>query len=206
MATKDAVGSKTDQENVPFSPWAKLDLAITIVLYSWPALTLAVQSSWGGTDSKGKREWLCGAIAELFTSRPETDAGDIEEILIQVMSDEFDVVVDDESVSQVADRIYQLKVDIENGNFRQVDAMWATWQEKEQSGALDLPNSMFSKVETNEEDQETDNDEDEDEEDDDDDKDVDMADARAFNRPPRQRQEPEVDDDGFTKVAGRRKR
>jgi hypothetical protein len=33
----------------------------------------------------------------MLADRPETDAVDLEEVLIQVMNDEFDVAVDDES-------------------------------------------------------------------------------------------------------------
>src|SRR5436189_6394926 len=72
------------------SPSAQLDLAITLILHSWPALSLAVQSSWGGPASADKRDWRCGAIPELFISRPETAAQDVEDVLTQVRNDESD--------------------------------------------------------------------------------------------------------------------
>src|SRR5262249_31048555 len=45
---------------------AKFELGLTLVLNAWQALTLAVQNQWGGPDSKDKRDWMCGAVAELF--------------------------------------------------------------------------------------------------------------------------------------------
>ena len=192
--------TKTD-DNAPLSPSAQLDLAITLTLYSWPALSLAVESSWGGPTSSDKRDWFCGAIADLFTSRPETDAADLEDVLIQVMNDEFEVAVDDDSAGDIADRICELKSEIEKGDHSRVQKMWEEFKTKSQRAGGD-PASLFKKVEARDEDQETD-----DEEDDGGESDVDMEDAPATNaRPPRQREEPEVDEDGFTKVASRKKR
>ncbi|KAJ5776457.1 uncharacterized protein N7511_001468 [Penicillium nucicola] len=169
-----------------------LDLAITLSLHNWPALSLAVQSNWGGPTSGDKRDWLCGAISEMFTERPETDAIDLEDILIQVMNDEFDVVVDDESAGNVADQIMELKMHTDRGDFAPIQHMWEAWQKKSQSKPAD---GQFQKVE--DEDQETDGDDSE--------EDVDMDDAPSLVRAPRERVEPEIDDDGFTKVVGKRR-
>lgn len=189
------------EEDAPLSPSAQLDLAITLTLYSWPALSLSVESSWGGPTSGAKRDWFCGAIAELFTSRPETDAQDLEEVLIQVMNDEFEVAVDDDSAADIADRICELKSGIEKGDYARVQAMWEDYKTKQEGAGRD-PTSLFKKVEARDEDQETDE-----EEDDDEGSDVDMEDApTTAARPQRQREEPEVDEDGFTKVASKKKR
>lgn len=180
----------------------KLDLAITLALNTWPSLTLAVQSSWGGPASSDKRDWLCGAISDIFTTRPETDSYDIEDILVQVMSDEFDVAVDDGSAGVVADHIMSLKTQIDAGDYQEVDKMWAEYQER-QKNRKGTEQSMFKQVDTKDEDQETDGDEEED----DDDDDEDMEDAPSLVvRPPREKIEPEVDEDGFTKVVGKKKR
>lgn len=173
------------------SQTAQLDLAITLILNSWPALTLAVQSSWGGPTSGEKRDWLCGAISDLFADRPETDADDLEEVLVQVMNDEFEVAVDDGSAGDIADRICVVREEVLKGEFGTVKALWEEWKEKGDKKVV------FSKVE--EEDQETDGEDEEDE-------DVDMEDAPPAPQPPRERIEPEVDEDGFTKVVGRKRK
>ncbi|KAI1918194.1 rRNA accumulation- protein [Ophidiomyces ophidiicola] len=181
----------------PLSPSAQLDLAITLILNCWPVLNLAVQSSWGGPNSSEKRDWLCAAVAELFSSRPDTDSIDLEEVLLQVMNDEFDVVVDDESGADIADRIMEVKAEIEKGELARVNKLWEEYNERERRGGDNL--SLFKGVDVKDEDQETDGDEDEEE------SDVEMADAPT-SKPPKERELPEVDEDGFTKVVGRRKR
>ncbi|KAM5439769.1 rRNA accumulation-related protein [Microsporum ferrugineum] len=192
------------EERAPLSPSAQLDLAITLTLYSWPSLTLAVESSWGGPTSKSKRDWFCGAIAELFSTHPETDAQDLEDVLIQVMTDEFDVVVDDGSVSIIADQICELKAEIEKGKFDRVEAMWEQFKADEQNGGNKLPTNIINRVGVNGDDDSSDDNDDYD--DDEDDEDIDMADAPAPRSAPKQREEPEVDEDGFTKVVSKKKR
>jgi pre-rRNA-processing protein TSR2 len=172
-----------------------LDLGITLALNDWPALSLAVQSNWGGPTSSDKRAWLCGAISEMLTERPETDAEDLEDVLIQVMNDEFDVVIDDESAGNVALEIMEMRQNTERGNFAEISAMWEIYQRKSQQKSASA--AMFKQVEAQDEDQETD--EESDEEDD-----VEMGDAPALVRAPREKTEPEIDDDGFTMVKKKR--
>ena len=175
-----------------------LDLGITLALNNWPALTLAVQSNWGGPTSEDKRAWLCGAISEMLSDRPETDAEDLEDVLIQVMNDEFDVVVDDESAGNVAAEIMDMKAQTVRGEFASIQQTWEAWQRKSQQKSAS--SAMFKQVEARDEDQETD------ESDEEESGDVEMGDAPALVRVPREKVEPEVDDDGFTKVVGKKKR
>ncbi|KAJ5081626.1 hypothetical protein NUU61_009890 [Penicillium alfredii] len=179
-----------------------LDLGITLALNNWPALTLAVQSSWGGPTSADKRDWLCGAISDMLAERPETDAEDLEDVLVQVMNDEFDVVVDDESAAPVAAQIMDIKSQTARGDFGPVREMWDAWQQRK-SQQKSAAAGLFKKVEAHDEDQETDDEEDSDGADA---GDVEMGDAPALVRAPREKVEPEIDDDGFTKVVGKKKR
>lgn len=176
-----------------------LDLAIIMALHTWPALSLAVSSNWGGPASSDKRDWLCGAISDMLQDRPETDAEDLEDVLIQVMSDEFDVVIDDESAAGVAVMITRMREQVKRGEFGEINEMWVDWETKRKNKGKDDTAAMFKKVEGNDADQET-----SDEEDDEDD--VEMGEAPELVAAPRERVEPEIDEDGFTKVVGRRKR
>ncbi len=96
--------------SVPLTLSAQIDLLVALHLWSWPALTLAIQNNWGGSPqvSKDKRDWLAGAVSELLTSSPPqlADVGDLEEVLLQVMTDEFEIVVDDDSAEEVALKIW----------------------------------------------------------------------------------------------------
>ncbi|KAJ9203991.1 hypothetical protein DTO166G4_7018 [Paecilomyces variotii] len=182
---------------------AQLDLGISLALNNWPALTLAVQSSWGGPASADKRDWFCGAISDLLNDRPETDAEDLEDVLIQVMNDEFDVVVDDGSAGDVALQIMEMRAQTQRGEFGEIRAMYEAWKEKMDKKGANAA-GLFRKVDARDEDQETDDDEDEDDEEEE--GDVEMDEAPALTRAPRERVEPEVDEEGFTKVVGKKKR
>ncbi len=74
---------------------------VIATLELWPALRLAVDESWGGPDSREKRRWLAGEVVDMFeqsipspsrkNSKIETpDAVYVEEMLLQVMSDEYE--------------------------------------------------------------------------------------------------------------------
>ncbi|KAL5048282.1 Pre-rRNA-processing protein TSR2-domain-containing protein [Aspergillus fruticulosus] len=173
-----------------------LDLGITLAINAWPALTLAVTSNWGGPTSADKRDWLCGAISDMIADRPETDAEDLEDVLIQVMNDEFDVVVDDESAGEVADRIMEVRKMVEKGEFDGIKQMWEEWERKAARKGDVVAGFRRG------EDQEGETDDDEE----DGDEDEEMGEAPALVSAPRERIEPEVDEDGFTKVVGKKRR
>jgi pre-rRNA-processing protein TSR2 len=204
----EAPSQQSAQQPENASPSAQLDLAITLILHSWPALSLAVQSSWGGPASADKRDWLCGAVSGLFVSRPETDAEDVEDVLMQVMNDEFDVVIEDGSAAEIAVRICHVRDEVGRGEYGTVRAMWEAWKAKGKMGGGDST-KMFRRVDVaGHEDQESDIDDDDDEEEEEacEDEDAHMEDAPAPVRTPWKRTEPEVDEEGFTKVVGWKKR
>jgi pre-rRNA-processing protein TSR2 len=185
----------------------------------WPALTLAVQNHWGGPDSEDKRDWFAGVIVDLFpdftkqkpqasnpiatapnttagSSAEEPDSADVEAVLLQVMLDEFEVNVDDDSSFETADQIIRLRNDIAKGKSGEYDGLERRWRSK--SGAR--VENLFKKGD--DEEQETDWDSDEDEDEDQDADDVAMTDAPE---PPREKQPPEVDEEGFTKVTKKKR-
>lgn len=176
-----------------------LDLGITLAIHAWPALSLAVQSLWGGPTSSDKRDWLCGAISDMLTERPETDAEDLEDVLIQVMNDEFDVVVDDESAGPVAAKIMEVKTQVQRGDVAGIQEMWENWQRKSQQKGNVA--AGFKRGE----DENQDTDDEVDEEEGGETGDVDMGEAPALVRAPKEKVQPEVDEDGFTKVVGRKR-
>ncbi|KAI4756715.1 hypothetical protein E4T52_11331 [Aureobasidium sp. EXF-3400] len=180
-----------DQETIQ----SKFDLGIWYALGLWPALTIAVTSNWGGEDSSAKRDWFAGAISDLFVERPDTDEFDVEAVLLQVMQDEFDLNVEDESEIPVAEEIMKLRKETAEGNFSGVDAVKRRFEER--GGRI--PQNL-QVVEHK-------HDDDESSEEESDDDDVDMDDAAPAPAPaPREKQEPEVDEDGFTTVVSKKKR
>ena len=78
------------------------ELGVSLILNFWQPLIDAVSCQWGGPDSPDKRDWLCGYIADLWGDAPDADADYVETALLQVMEDEFEVVVDDDSAYDVS--------------------------------------------------------------------------------------------------------
>lgn len=83
----------------------------------WPALQIAVQNGWGGPDSAQKRTWIASVIVDTFEEQPTPpDAEYIEEILLQIMDDEFETIIEDQSAESVARDITNLWKDIHLGD------------------------------------------------------------------------------------------
>ncbi|KAH0839485.1 Pre-rRNA-processing protein TSR2-domain-containing protein [Lanmaoa asiatica] len=103
----------------------------------WPALRIAVHSAWGGPASAEKQRWLAGVLVDQFeafivastsvpgpttsslsapsgtgsagsTTGSPPDTVDIEDLLLQIMADEFDVALEDGSAAAVAKDIVKL--------------------------------------------------------------------------------------------------
>ncbi|EQB46864.1 Pre-rRNA-processing protein TSR2 [Colletotrichum fructicola] len=185
--------------------------AVALSLHMWPALSLAVQNHWGGPDSADKRDWFAGAVAELFPAYTkiangqavpasnaieEPDTEYIETFLLQVMVDEFEVNVDDETGFDVAERIIKIRADCAKGKFEAVDELRKNWESRKGAKV----DGLYKKIEGG--DQETDW---EDDSEDDEDGDVDMDEAPQLVAAPKEKPQPEVDEDGFTMVTKKKR-
>jgi pre-rRNA-processing protein TSR2 len=167
----------------------------------------------GGGDSSDKRDWFAGAIVDLFpvlkdspptqNAQPPTaeepDTEYVETMLLQVMFDEFEVNVDDESAFEVAQEIMQLRRQCVRGEFGGVDILRRRWQAAKGAKV----GGLFRRAE--DPDQDTEGEGDSGTSDDEDAEDVDMSEAPPPGPVQAERGAPETDEDGFTKVA-RKKR
>ncbi|KAI0811752.1 Pre-rRNA-processing protein TSR2-domain-containing protein [Xylaria sp. FL0064] len=205
----------------------QFEQGVAISLHLWQSLTIAVQNNWGGPDSSDKRDWLAGVIVDMFPSfvdlattaasntpsqnnnstksqskklPDEPIAEEIEETLLQVMFDEFEANVDDQSEAEVADRIMKCRAQCAEDNFALVEELRARW--------LDTKGKKVAAQAAADPDQDTDweSGSDDEEGDEDDNNDVEMDDAPALVPvAPKVKPQPELDEDGFEKVS-RRKR
>jgi pre-rRNA-processing protein TSR2 len=175
----------------------KFDLGIWYALFNWANLTVAVQNEWGGPDSSDKRDWLAGQISELFANEPSTDAEDVEVMLLQILEDEYGVRVEDETEVNVAREIMLIRKEIGEGKTDTVDRLQKKW---ETSKGKEVDTGSVSVRESNQEAEWDSVDEESDE-----DGDVEMGNAPALV-PAKPKAEPEVDEDGFTKVIGKKKK
>lgn len=194
---------------------SEFEQAVAYALHLWPALTLSVQNNWGGPDSADKRDWFAGAVVDLFSeftdaapqadknAKPsqEPDLEDVETFLLQIMIDEFEVNVDDDSGVEVAKNIITARQGCTVGKFDEVQALRTRWMNLKGTKVTE----MFKKAE--DADQETDWESDSDDSDgnDDDNANVDVEMDEAPPLVPRQRPEVQVDDDGFTMVTKKKR-
>ncbi|XP_059994223.1 pre-rRNA-processing protein TSR2 homolog isoform X3 [Lagenorhynchus albirostris] len=81
---------------------ALFGVAVRAVLEAWPALQIAVENGFGGVHSQEKAEWLGGAVEEYFFRNADLELDEVEDFLGELMTNEFDTVVEDGSLPQVA--------------------------------------------------------------------------------------------------------
>ena len=160
-----------------------------------------MQNGWGGPDAAEKRDWFAGQVSELMADTPDADVEYLEEFLVGVLNDNFDVHIDDGSAAEIAAKIIGLRKLTLQGDFALVDDMSTKWHEKQARGGD--KNIPVKRVEGND-DQDTDWDsEDGDEEND---EDVEMEEAPQLVRVQREKVVPKIDEDGFMEVLGKRRR
>jgi pre-rRNA-processing protein TSR2 len=190
---------------------------VAYALHLWPALTLSVQNSWGGPDSADKRDWFAGEVAGLFPEftdasvEPQTksvkpaevpDLEYVESFLLQVMIDEFEVNVDDESGTEVAGQIIKAQAQCAVGQFDEYRAL----QERFMNRKGKKVDQLFKRIEDDDQDTDWESDDSNDEDDDEDGgADVDMDEAPPLVQVPWEKHTPEVDEDGFTKVTKKKR-
>ena len=150
-----------------------------------------------------KRDWFAGAISELLSTTPDADVEYIEEFMLQIMNDEFDVNVDDGSGEEIAAKIIGLKKLTLQGDFALVDEMYSKWQERQSRVGGGKIN--FQHVTKNDDEDETDWDSEETEEEDND-SDIEMEEAPPLVKVPKEKIQPKIDNEGFTEVVGRKRR
>lgn len=184
---------------------AQVDNLISLRLHLWQALTVAIQNAWGISSSaqgEDKRAWLAGALSDMFTQNQLRDVEDLEDVLQQVMFDEFEVVVDDGTLEETAAAIWSGRQRVLKGDGSEVRRLTETWEEKRRSSRKEI-------VQVEEVEEEGDSEEDGEWtgfDDHRDEMDVDEAPQLVDGSTTRKKPEPEVDEDGFTKVVGKKKR
>ncbi|KAM6170432.1 pre-rRNA-processing protein TSR2 homolog [Rhynchocyon petersi] len=78
---------------------------VRAALEAWPALQIAVDNGFGGVHSREKAEWLVDAVQEYFIHNTDLDLEEVEDFLGELMTNEFDTVVEDGSLPQVSQQL-----------------------------------------------------------------------------------------------------
>lgn len=166
----------------------------------WSTLRIAVQESWGGPEAKQKPTWIASTIVDSFQDAIDSktelpDEQYVEEMLLQIMEDEFEAVIEDDSAASVAKDIVRMWVETKDGKEDAVKT-FEELAEKIKGKRVDVKVSGGSDDEEGWEDEE-----------DGDDfiaSDDDAPQLMDHGLPPTSN-EPEVDEDGFTLVKGKGK-
>ncbi|KAJ7732185.1 Pre-rRNA-processing protein TSR2-domain-containing protein [Mycena metata] len=163
-------------------------------LATWDTLHLAIQEGWGGPGALQKRTWLASVIVDAFEETvPTPDDQYVEEILLQVLADEFDTDLEDGSAESVALDMVRLWDETRVGQDDLVRKLEAKAESVRGKRAVAQQAASGNAEEWEEEDDEDDSGMDEDE--------GEVPPLMEF----RPREEPEIDEDGFTMVKGKGK-
>ncbi|KAI9364531.1 Pre-rRNA-processing protein TSR2-domain-containing protein [Pilaira anomala] len=97
---------------------------VSYIFHNWTALKLAVEQDWGGVESVEKREWFIDTVVDYFDKHgKKLDVDDIEVILSQIMTDEFNVTLEDDSPYLVAKHLFLLYSQCVSGNFEELERL-----------------------------------------------------------------------------------
>lgn len=152
--------------------------------------------------SSDKRDWFAGAISELIENTPDADVDYVEEFLLQVMNDEFETNLEDNSGEEVAAKILGLRKLTLQGNFAMVDDMYSRWEQRQNRGVETI---SFKHIGAGEEEDDTDEESDELELERSDEC-VEMEQAPALVHISKEKSQPKADDEGFMEVVSKRRR
>lgn len=160
----------------------------------WPALRLAVENNWGGSEGAEKRTWLASVIVDAFEQEdPTPDDTYVELTLLQVMEDEFETMLEDGSAEGVARDIVRIWDDVRVGN-NDLVLRFEGQAEKIMGKRLQAEEVVVDESDWEDEDDESGDEDDEDE--------VPQLISPTSRTPG---QAAEVDEDGFTMVKGKGK-
>lgn len=191
-ASSSAVSTAPSQGLVTFARGTILALKL------WPALKIAVDSGWGGPESIQKQQWIASVIVDAFEEAENKkealpDAIYIEEMLLQILSDEFEVILEDGSAQSVAERIVKLWQEImhegSNRTMLELETMAAKLKDKKVN--VEEKVNSDEEYDWDDEDQEGSSEEEE------------AQEAPPLLNPQNDRKDTEVDEEGFTVVKGR---
>lgn len=221
--------STTTSTSAPEPPTSPTILLFARGVYSlfhlWPALRLAVTSQWGGEDSASKRIWFISTVVDEFEDKASPaqlasfvapnaegqtsgglvpppaglDLDAVADLLFDIMLEEFEIELEDDSPVMISRRLLQLWSDASRGLEGEVVKL----EEEERRMGKSKVVASAGVDEDGESDGESGSESGSDEEEG---EGMEGVQEEAPALVPRQKEEPEVDDDGFTMVKGKGKK
>lgn len=99
---------------------------VKAVFDRWTAVQLAVLNSWGGPESEQKAVDAEQEVADWLFSKKSKDALEIEDLLIEILADDFNVTCEDESPREVAKALTDMFEQCAEGNYELIGRIEAT--------------------------------------------------------------------------------
>lgn len=125
----------------------------------------------------------------------------VEDFVLQVMNDEFDVNIEDGSGEEIAAKIIGLRKLTLRGDFALVDEMYTRWQERQSHGEAAIKFQHMNGTEG-----EDDTDGDSDMEEDSTDEEIGYSQAETTMKASKEKIQPTIDEDGFIEVVGKKRK
>ncbi|GAB5353114.1 hypothetical protein AAMO2058_000010500 [Amorphochlora amoebiformis] len=127
-----------------------LEFGIRVALDEWQILTLAVEHRWGGQDSKLRAQYLYEDLCDWFTKAKQTiKCHQVEDLLFEVMQDDFQVEAEDGSVERTSNLLLQLRKDVLSAKFDGLLALWKRHKKREGKKIQVIAQAEADKVDPN---------------------------------------------------------
>ncbi|KAM6978106.1 pre-rRNA-processing protein TSR2 homolog [Aplochiton taeniatus] len=94
--------------------------AVKTILESWPVLQISVDNGFGGVYGQQKADWMVDVVQQYFRDNDNLLQYEVEDYIATLMDQEFDAVVDDGSLPQVAQSLCQLFGQCQRGMLTEV--------------------------------------------------------------------------------------
>ncbi|XP_062855289.1 pre-rRNA-processing protein TSR2 homolog [Trichomycterus rosablanca] len=116
------------------SPREVFTEAVRVVLEAWPVLQIAVDNGFGGVYSQQKADWMVDAVQQYFHDNRDLEQDEVEDFLSELMNNEFDTVVDDGSLPQVAQKMCVMFQQCQQGQLAKVKEHISQLTQKKAAG------------------------------------------------------------------------
>ncbi|XP_051865095.1 pre-rRNA-processing protein TSR2 homolog [Pristis pectinata] len=132
---------------------------VRAALEAWPALQVALENGFGGAYGKQKADWMVTAVEQYFYDNADLESEEVEELLADILDNEFDTVVEDGSLSEVAHQIWTTFTLCQSGQASEVRARIQQLVDKKRNVRVEVMPGKGSSEEAGDEEEDTDEEE-----------------------------------------------
>nr|XP_033777649.1 pre-rRNA-processing protein TSR2 homolog [Geotrypetes seraphini] len=125
--------------------------SVRAALGAWPVLQIAVENGFGGPHSQEKAEWMAGVVEQYFQTNADLQQYEVEDFLAEILNNEFDTMVEDGSLPQVAQQLCSLFQQCKRGEEAAVREKISQLSQNRSKGKITVVQSQASEEESEEE-------------------------------------------------------